>query len=544
MAPQALADLILTGADVWTGDAARRWAQAVAVRGDRVLAVGAEEDVRPLKGAGTEVRSLPGRMIVPGFQDAHIHPAFGARNLLNVNLDDLSSKDDYLARIKAFAAANPDLGWIVGGGWYNPVFDATGGPRKEDLDAVVPDRPVFLMNSDVHAGWANSKALAAAGLTAASPDPWDGYLVRDTDGSLTGTLQEGAAYDVLRTVVPAPSRDLWMACLRRAQSELHALGVTGWQDAWVERDLLDAYRALDDAGELTMQVVVALWWNRHRGMEQIEALLAQRDDVTPCGNLRAGTVKIMLDGCPESATASMLDPYEGDFGARHHSGMQFVEADALTEAVVRLDALGFQVHQHALGDRAVRSALDAVQAARAANGWNDLRHHVAHLQLPHPDDIPRLRRLGVVANMQPFWAAPDPAIQILTRPRVGERTARLFPIASIKAQGAVLAFGSDWPVSTPDVLQQLQVAVTREIPGKPDAGVLDAAERIDLHAALSASTRGASYVNHDDGVGVLAVGMRADLVVLDRNIFDRTLGAIGEARVELTMAAGRVLFEA
>jgi predicted amidohydrolase YtcJ len=538
------ADLILTGADVWTGDAARRWARAVAIRGDRVLAVGDDEDVRAFKGPSTEVRTLEGRMIVPGFQDAHAHPAFAARNLLNVNLDDIHSKDEYLARIGSFARANPDLEWIVGGGWYNPVFASTGGPRKEDLDAVVPDRPVFLMNSDVHAAWVNSRTLAAAGLTDASPDPWDGYLVRDADGSLTGALQEGAAYEVLRTVVPAPSCELWMSCLRRAQSELHALGITAWQDAWVEPGLLEAYEALDAAGELTMRVVTALWWDRHRGMEQVEYLTEQRDRVAGDANLHAGTVKIMLDGCPESCTASMLEPYESDFGLAHDTGIQFVGAEALNEAVVRLDALGFQVHQHALGDRASRSALDAVELARAANGPNDLRHHIAHLQMPHPSDIPRLRRLGVVANMQPFWAAPDPAIQTLTTPRVGDRTQRLYPIASLKAQGAVLAFGSDWPVSTPNVLKQLEVAVTRQVPGDPDAGVLDPSERIDLHAALSASTRGSAYVNHDDEAGVLASGMRADLAVLDRNVFDRTLGAIGDAQVELTLAAGRVVFEA
>ena len=338
-AARAPADLIIADAVVWCGDAARRRARAIAVRGDRIVAVGADDDVRAFRGPATEVLSLPGRMVVPGFQDAHVHPSVGARNLLNVNLDDLSTKQDYLERIAAVAAANPDLDWIVGGGWLNTVFAETGGPRKEDLDAVVPDRPVFLLNTDVHAGWVNSRALEMAGYSASTPDPWDGYLVRDPDGSPTGTLQEGAAYDVLRTVAAQPTVSQWKACLLRAQQELHALGITGWQDAWVEPDLLRAYRELDDEGELTARVVTAMWWDRHAGMEQVERLVEQRAWASG-GHVHANTIKLMLDGCPESCTASMLGPYEGAFGERHGRGIQFIDAEALTEAAVALDARG------------------------------------------------------------------------------------------------------------------------------------------------------------------------------------------------------------
>ncbi|MGZ8631616.1 MAG: amidohydrolase family protein, partial [Actinomycetota bacterium] len=178
---RVIADLVLTGADVWCGDPARRWARAVAISGDRIVAVGTDDDVRAHTGPSTEVVSLPEKAVVPGFQDAHVHPAFGARNLLNVNLDDLHSNEDYLERIVAFATENPGLDWIVGGGWYGPVYAQTGGPRKEDLDAIVPDRPVFLLNTDVHGAWVNSRALEVAGISASTPDPWDGYIVRDPD---------------------------------------------------------------------------------------------------------------------------------------------------------------------------------------------------------------------------------------------------------------------------------------------------------------------------------------------------------------------------
>jgi predicted amidohydrolase YtcJ len=538
------ADLILADADVWVGDAARRWAHAVAIGGDRVLAVGTNDDVRPLKGPSTQVLSLPGRAIVPGFQDAHIHPAFAGRNLMNVNLDDLATREAYLARIREVALANPDLPWIVGGGWYSPAFAATDGPRREDLDAVVPDRPAFLINTDVHAGWANTHALAWAGISADTPDPWDGYLVRDPDGSPSGCLQEGAAYALLRRILGATEVTTWKSYLLRAQRELHAVGVTGWQDAWVEPDVLRAYRELDDEGALTMRAVTALWWDRHRGNEQIDGFVEQRTWGTG-GNVHASTVKVMLDGCPESGTGWMLQPYEGTFGEHHGTGLAFLEPDALADALVRLDALGFQVHQHALGDGAVRSALDAVAAARSANGPNDLRHHVAHLQLPQPEDLPRLRRLSVVANVQPFWAYRDGAFQQLTLPRVGaERATHLYPIADLRRAGAVLAMGSDWPVSTPNPWLELEVAVTRQPPGDPDAEPLDAGQRIDLGTGMAAFARGSAYVNHDDDAGTLEAGRRADLAVLDRNPFDRTTGAIGETRVLMTLASGRVVFDA
>ncbi|MGZ8598543.1 MAG: amidohydrolase [Actinomycetota bacterium] len=541
-ADRAPADLIVADAEVWCGDAARRRARAIAIRGERIVTVGTDDDVRAFRGPSTEVMSLAGRMVVPGFQDAHVHPSVGARNLLNVNLDDLHTKQDYLARIQQVADANPDLEWIVGGGWYNTVFTETEGPRKEDLDAVVPDRPVFLLNTDVHAGWVNSKTLELAGLTESSPDPWDGYIVRDPDGSPTGTLQEGAAYDVLRTVAAQPSVAQWKTYLLRAQQELHALGITGWQDAWVEPELLRAYRELDDDGGLTARVVASMWWDRHAGMEQVDRLVEQREWATG-GRLDANTIKIMLDGCPESCTGSMLEPYEGAFGERHDRGIQFVDAETLTPAVVALDARGFQVHQHALGDRAFREGLDAIESARGANGWNDARHHIAHIQLPDPADLPRLRRLGVVANLQPFWAQPDPAIVEITTPRVGERASRLYPLRSIHASGAVMCIGSDWPVTTPHPWLELEVAVTRQPPGRTDAEPLDASQRLDLATAMSAFARGSAYVNHDDEAGVLAPGMRADLAVLDRDPFDRSLGAIGETGVELTMASGRIVFE-
>ena len=531
------ADLVVVG-DIYTVDAARSWAQAVAIRGDRIVGVGTEADLRDRFDA-TDI--LSGACVVPGFQDAHIHAAFAGRIRRHVNLDDVHAVEDYLERIRAHAEAHPDDAWIVGGGWYSPVF-GEGGPHRSQLDAIVPDRPVYLMNTDTHAAWVNSKALEIGGIDASTPDPWDGYLVRDADGMPTGCLQEGTAYTYWSEHVPQDSTEDWMASIRVAQGFLHELGITAYQDAWVRPDLLRAYRALEDAGGLTMRVVTSLWWDRHRGPEQIDELVEQR--AWGAGDrVNTNTVKIMLDGCPESCTGSMLAPYEGNYGEERDRGIQFVDEDALREAVVRLDALGFQVHQHALGDRAFRSALDAVEAARAANGMNDARHHIAHLQLPDPVDIPRLRPLGVVANVQPLWACPDPATETLTRPRVGERVSHLYPIGEVVRTGAVIAGGSDWPVSTPDVFRQIQVAVTRQVIGDgPDAPALDASQRITLAQGLAAFTRGSAYVNHDDEAGTIAEGDRADIAVLDRNPFAVEVRDIAETRVTATIASGAVVF--
>ncbi len=515
------ADLILVDTDVWCGDAARRWAKAVAIRGDRIVAVGTDDDVRDRKGPGTQVLSLAGKAVVPGFQDSHIHPAYGARNLLNVNLDDLHAREDYLGRIKAVADANPGLDWIVGGGWYSPVLAATGGPRKEDLDAVVPDRPVFLMNSDVHAAWVNSRALEAAGLSADSPDPWDGYLVRDPDGSLTGCLQEGAAYTVLREVIAQPSGDQWKAYVLRAQQELHALGVTGWQDAWVEPALLRAYRDLADEGSLTMRVVASQWWDRHLGMEQVDGFVERREWATG-GTLDADTIKIMLDGCPESCTASMLEPFEGAFGERHGTGIQFVDDETLHRALVALGRARVPGPSTCAG----RPCDPQRPRCRRSRPHRQRPERRAPPPRAHPAPAPR-RRAPAAA---PRRGGEPPALLEPARPR--DRAAR--DPARGGARCAAVPDRRPRAKRRRDVLRQRLARVharTRgsswrwRSPGRcpasrtPSRSTPPSAST--SRTAMSAFARGSAYVNHDDDAGVIAPGLRADLAVLDRNPFDR-----------------------
>ncbi|SEL41280.1 hypothetical protein SAMN04515665_11261 [Blastococcus sp. DSM 46786] len=541
------ADLVLTGAAVWCGGPESRRAGALAVRGNRIVAVGTEDEVRQHAGSRTEHLHLPGRLVVPGFQDAHVHPPQAGRNRLSVDLDGLPDRAAYLEAVARYAAQHPERSWIFGGGWSMEHFPG-GAPVKEDLDRVVPDRPVFLFNRDVHGAWVNSRALELAGITRHTPDPPDGRIERDAHGEPTGTLHEGAAYTLNDTVVPAPDPAELEAAILSAQEHLHRLGITGWQDAWVTPETQRAYESLAAGGRLTARVVGALWWDRHRDLGQVPDLLArrQRGRATGHGRFFPTTVKIMADGVLENGTGALLEPYcDGCGGESGNSGLSYLDRDELAAAVTALDAEGFQVHVHTIGDRAVRDALDAVAAARAANGPADRRHHLAHVQLIHPDDLPRFAELGVVANCQAYWAQHEPQMDDLTLPVLGdERSGWQYPFADLLRAGARLAMGSDWPVTTPDPLQQIEVAVTRVDPADRSAPPFLPEQRLSLTEALTAFTSGSAYVNHDDGEsGRLAPGMRADLAVLDTDLFADGAPPVADARVEFTVAAGRVVHQ-
>lgn len=543
-ASTSAADLVLRGGAVHTVNRAQPSAEAVAVRDGRIVAVGTDRDVARHVGPRTRVVELHGRTVLPGFQDAHVHPIHAGLYRLRCELHGAHGRDAYLRIIREYAESHPDAEWITGGGWSMDDFPG-GTPRREDLDPIVPDRPVFLANRDGHGAWVNTRALELAGVTAATPDPADGRIERDPDGSPSGTLHEGAMA-LVRDLVPPDSRADLEAGLLLAQTELHSLGITSWQDAIVKPDDLEAYLAVAGRGELTARVVGALWWEREWDEGHVEELVERRAR-GPVGRFAATSVKIMQDGVLENFTGAMLEPYLGTDGRpTGNRGISFVEPARLDRVVSRLDGAGFQVHFHCIGDRAVREALDALEAALAANGPTDGRHHIAHIQVIHPADIPRFAGLGVVANAQPYWAASEAQMEELTIPFLGpERAGWQYPFKSLLRAGARLAMGSDWSVSTPNPLLEMEVAVNR---------VSDAArgerqpflpeERLSLEEAIHAFTLGSAHVQHlDDATGSLAVGKLADLVVLDRDLFDRAAGEIGEARVVATFVEGEAVFE-
>jgi predicted amidohydrolase YtcJ len=560
------ASLLFTGGAVYTPDATGRrlvpaggaeasksGGAAVAVRGGRVVAVGAhgDRDVRDAAGPGCEVVDLNGRALLPGFQDAHVHPAFAGLTMMRCNLIGAQSLDEALARIARYIAGHPDAEWIAGSGWRMEWF-ASGTPSRQLLDQHTGGRPAFLVNRDVHGAWANTRALELAGIGPGTPDPPDGRIEREADGGPQGTLHEGAATLVGRRV-PAASLEEKVQGLLLAQQHLHARGITAWQDAIVgdylgNPDPLPAYLAAAQAGKLTARVRGALWWDRHRGGDQFEELLARREE-GQAGRFTAGTVKIMQDGVAENFTAGMIEEYLDSCGCQGgERGLSYLPPDVLREQVTRLDAAGFQVHLHAIGDRAVREALDAVQAARTANGPSGGRHHIAHLQVMHPADVPRFAALGVTANIQALWAAHEPQMDELTIPFLGpDRAERQYLFGDLLRSGARLAAGSDWAVSSANPMRAVHVAVNRSLPGAvgAEAEPFLPAQGLGLAEALAAYTAGSAYVNHLDGeggTGAIEPGMLADLVVLERDPFAHPPGDLGSTRVLATYVQGDAVY--
>ena len=539
------ADLVLTGGRIATMDAVRSWASALAIRGGRIVAVGPDAAVGAHIGPRTRVIELRGRTVTPGFGDAHVHPIHGGLTQLRCDLSDARGLDTYLETIETYARANPDVPWIRGGGWSMDDFPG-GIPSRLDLDRVVPDRPVFLTSRDGHSAWVNTKALELAGITARTVDPADGRFDREPDGAPGGGVQEGAQ-TLFEPFLPDTTSDELEAALALAQAYLHSLGITTWQDAIVTPDTEErAYVALAGRGRLTAKVVGALWWERGRGVEQIDEFVARRA-ATAVGRYRPTSVKLMMDGVLENFTGTMLDSYLDASGQpTGNRGISMIEPSVLAVAVPRLDALGFQPHFHAIGDRAAREALDAVAAARRANGPSDTRPHIAHIQVIHPGDIGRFRELGVVANAQPYWAAHEDQMDHLTIPFLGpERAHWQYPFRSLLDTGAMLAMGSDWSVSTPDPMAEMELAVNRIADYNRDGRPAFLPEqRIGLMDALAAFTMGTAYVNHQDrDTGSIEVGKAADIAVLDRDLFDRAAGAIGETRCVATFVDGVAVFE-
>jgi hypothetical protein len=536
--PSEAADLALRSGAVYTLDGARTWAQAVAIRAGRIVYVGTDAGLASHVGVRTRVVDLHGRMLLPGFQDAHIHPISSGIQANSCDLSGVKSVAEYVEAVRQYAAAHPEEAWITGGGWLMSTFGPGGRARRELLDAVVPNRPVYLTSSDGHTVWVNTRALELAHITADTPDPPDGRIDRDPEThEPLGTLQEGASAPV-DAVLPQPTSAQRIAGLEYALRLLNGYGITAMQDAAVYEEDLKTYRALERRGALSVHVVAALWWEHTEGLEQIgrfERLRRQYRSAL----VDPGTVKIMQDGVMENYTAVLLEPYDLPGEVR---GIPMVEPELLREAVTRLDAAGFQVHFHAVGDGAVREALDAIATARAHNGDLGHRHHLAHLELIDPADVPRFRELGAAANFQPLWAYADDYITQLTIPFLGpERSGRLYPIGSVYRSGAVVAFGSDWSVSSANPLEEIQVAVTRMDPAGGTEPLLPQ-ERIALPEALAAFTINTAWVNRlEKETGSIEVGKRADLVVLDRNLFAIPVTEIAHTRALVTLFGGRVV---
>ncbi|MCC7243336.1 MAG: amidohydrolase [Acidobacteria bacterium] len=530
-------DLIIVNGKVFTGDEAS--AEAVAVQGNKVLRVGTNREIQRLARAQTTVIDARGGSVLPGFNDAHLHLLSGGLALDQVSLDEATTVEAIRQTIRAWADVNPTHPWIRGRGWrYAPFGGAL--PTRQFLDQLVPDRPAYLVAFDGHTGWANSAALALAGITRTTEDPVNGLIVRDQRGEPTGVLEE-AAMGLMSRVLPAPSRDERLSAARAAIVEANRVGITSVQNAGGSVDDLELYGELRRRGDLTVRVYQALSVDRDATPQDLDALDQARVRFSDDAVLKTGAVEIVADGVVETRTAAMLEPYAGSTDRGH---LRMGPAD-LTRLVTELDRRGWQVMTHAIGDAAVRATLDAYEAAQSANAAppRGRRHRIEHIEAPDPEDVSRFGALGVVASLQPAHGVPPAADDPWAANLGADRAARGWMSGSLLKAGARLAFGSDWPVVGLDPLLGIFVAVNRtSVDGEPDGG-WGPDERLSLAEAIRAFTSGGAWASFDDQrKGAIERDMLADIVILSEDVFALPPESLLEAQVVVTIMDGKVVY--
>lgn len=529
----------MRGAAVYTVDSTRPWAEAVAVADGRIVYVGTDSGVARWIGRGTEVLDLGGRMVLPGFQDTHVHPVTGGIELGECDLNAAESRAQLMATVRECAGRTPADGWVVGGGFQLPLFPG-GNPTRWLLDSLVGDRPAYLTSADGHSAWVSSRALAIARIGPETKDPPNGRIERDARSrEPTGTLRE-AAMDLVSRHLPERTDADYEDGLRRALAMAARLGITTLHEASATEPILRAYAALDRRGELTARVIAAQYLDLDSGLRWLPRLLERRERYRG-RRFRPDAVKLFADGVIEGQTAALLEPYLDRPGYR---GELNASPERLAEVVRALDSAGFKVHVHAIGDRAIRTTLDAFAAVPEDRRAAGPRHIMAHIQLFDPADIPRFAALGIVASFQMLWAYADTYMTDLTEPRLGPARSRwLYPIASVLATGAVVAGGSDWSVTSMNPLLAIEVATTHRPPGDTTAAPWNPDERIELADAIRAYTLGGAYASDMEAVtGSIGVGKAADLIVLEHNLFTLPPHEIGRSRVLLTVLEGQIVY--
>jgi len=534
-------DLIVTNARIYTMNPQHKWAEAIAIRGEKIVAAGDRKSIEAMRGPATKVIDADQHMVLPGFTDCHIHFMDGSLGLTRVDLNDSKTIEEIQKRVKAYADAHPNEPWIQGMGWTYPTFGGSALPNKKILDEVVPDRPVYLVAFDGHSSWANSKALAMAGIDRNTADPPNGKIVRDEKGEATGALKE-AAGDLVAAKVPKPTRAERLEALRKGIHEANKAGLVRVHSAGQDFEYLDLYNELRKNGELTLRFYVAYFLDppglTPESIALIESARRQYNDDWISG----GGVKTMLDGVVEAHTAAMLEPYSDDPTL---SGKLFWDPGKYKETIADLDARGFQIFTHAIGDQAVRLALDAYQNAATVNHTKDRRPRIEHIETISAQDIDRFGKLGVIASMQPLHSYPDEdTLEIWARNIGPERAKRAWVWHSIEDTGGALAFGSDWPVVTLNPWRGVQTALTRQTDeGKPEYGFVPQ-QRLSLDDTLRAYTIGAAFAGHREKTeGSIETGKLADLIVLDRNLYKIEPTEIGKTEVLMTMVGGKVVYE-
>jgi len=537
------ADLLIIHAKVYTVNAKQPWAQAVAVRHGRIVAVGSDDDLARYRAPGTKIIDAAGRLVLPGFTDSHIHFLDGSLSLGRVNLEGAKDSVDIQARLREYAAKHSGTNWILGRGWNYAMFGPETLPHKKYLDEIFPDRPVFLEGFDGHTYWVNSKALALASITNDTPDPANGMIVRDAKtAEATGALKESAE-ELVSRIIPKPSRAEKLAALRAGMQWANQNGLTRVHSAGQDFPELDLFDELHRHGDMTVRFYISYFLDppelRTIDLDAIEAARAKYHDDW----IDTNVVKMMIDGVVESHTAAMLARYSDDPSVK---GQLFWNPEKYTAAVLELDKRGLQLFTHAVGDAAVRTVLDAYENSEKINRTVDRRPRIEHIETIDSADIARFAKLGVIASMQPLHSYPDTdTLDVWARNIGPERASRAWVWKSIYDAGGRLAFGSDWPVVTLNPWQGLQAAVTRQTEeGKPDGGFVPA-QRLSVAQAVDAYTLGAAFAGRREKTeGSLESGKVADLIMLSQNIFEIDPHKISQTKVLLTIVGGRVVYQA
>ncbi len=538
--PSNAADTIILNARIYTVNPQQPSAEALAISGEKILAVGTKNEIEKYRGASTRIIDAQGHLVLPGFVDCHIHFMDGSMGLTRVDLNDAKTVAEIQKRVKEYAESHLQEPWITGMGWTYPTFGPSALPDKKILDDVVPTRPVYLVAFDGHSSWANSKALQMAGITRETPDPPNGKIVRDEKGEATGALKESAG-DLVARVMPKPTREERLAALRLGIHEANKFGLSRVHSAGQDFEWLDLYDELRRNGQLTLRFYIAYFLDPPEltpdAIEKIEqARRTYHDDW-----ISGGVVKTMLDGVVEAHTAAMLAPYSDD---PSQTGKLFWDPTKYTQAIAELDRRGLQIFTHAIGDKAVRLALDAYQNATETNHTNDARPRIEHIETISAQDVPRFGKQGVIASFQPLHAYPDDDTLNIWARNVGpERAQRAWVWHSIETTGGRLAFGSDWPVVTLNPWPGVQNALTRQTTdGNPPGGFVPS-ERISLEDTITAYTLGAAFAGRREKTeGSLEPGKLADLIVLSQDLFKVKPSEIAKTEVLLTIVGGKVVY--
>ncbi len=538
------ADQVFLHGGVYVADQEHHWAEAVAVTDGAIVFVGSDEDAQAYIGASTAVTDLTGKMLMPGFHDGHAHVLDGGQTLNICNLEDSNDSE----KIRAILIACRDTrnygadAWVIGSQWQLSAFGPSG-PTKDILDEVFSGRPAVFVDSFHHNSWVSSKALELAGIDATTPNPEGGVIVKDPEtGEPTGTLRE-AAMALVADIVPQPTAEQAAANLASGLAEAARFGITAYIEPGMKEASLQPYLEADKNGTLTSRVLISL---SPIGLKiaafgsEIYDLVAKRDAFKG-KYLSANSVKVFMDGVIETRTSNMIEPYDDD----QSNFNTFYDQETANHLYQKLDKLGLQIHTHAIGDGAIRTALNAYQFALEQNGPNDNRHQIVHLQLIDETDIPRFTELNVAANFQALWAYPDEYVYLAV-PMIGQqRVDNFYRIKSVVDTGALLVGGSDWPVSSMNPLDAIEVAVRRQDPATDDGPIHAPSERVDLATILDAYTRNGAYLMHlEDKTGTVEVGKRADLIVLNNNLFEIPATKINETKVLLTLMDGKKIYQA